>query len=102
MAEWTTVGSASEIDEGDVQAYEVGDLQIAVARIEGELHAFSDICTHRRCTLSSSDLDATTIECECHGSVFDVITGEVLEGPANEPIETYEVRVEDDDLQIGV
>jgi 3-phenylpropionate/trans-cinnamate dioxygenase ferredoxin subunit len=102
MAEFTTVGGADEIGEGDVQSFMVGDQQIAVARIEGELHAFSDICTHRQCNLSSSDLDGTTIECECHGSVFDVTTGDVLEGPAAEPIETFEVRVEGDDLQIGI
>lgn len=101
MADWTTVGKADEIDDGDVAAYQVGDLQIAVAKVDGDFFAFSDICTHRQCNLSASDLDGTTIECECHGSAFDVATGEVLEGPATEPVDTYEVRVEGEDLQVG-
>lgn len=101
MADFATVGKADEIDDGDVAAFQVGDLQIAVAKVDGDFFAFSDICTHRQCNLSGSDLDGTTIECECHGSVFDVATGEVLEGPATEPVDTYEVRVEGDDLQVG-
>jgi nitrite reductase/ring-hydroxylating ferredoxin subunit len=38
--------------------------------------------------------------CPCHGSEFDVRNGAVLQGPAREPVETYEARVEGDNLEI--
>ncbi|MGZ8631786.1 MAG: Rieske (2Fe-2S) protein [Actinomycetota bacterium] len=101
MAEWITVGKADEIAEGEVTAFDVTGEEIAVSRVDGALHAFGDICTHRRCNLSmGGEIDGTTIECECHGSVFNMVTGEVVEGPATEPIATYPVSDEGGDLRI--
>ena len=101
MAEWVTVGKADDIAEGDATAFDVNGEQIAVSRVEGELHAFSDICTHRQCNLSlGGEIEGTTIECECHGSVFDMTTGAVVEGPAEEPIATFPVSDEGGELRI--
>jgi 3-phenylpropionate/trans-cinnamate dioxygenase ferredoxin subunit len=103
MAEFVTVGKADEVGEGEAKSFAVKDEEIAVSRLNGSLYAFNDICTHRGCNLSmGGDIEGTTITCECHGSVFDMTTGEVVEGPATEPVATYEVREEGDDLQIGV
>jgi nitrite reductase/ring-hydroxylating ferredoxin subunit len=101
VAEWITVGKADEITEGDATAFDVGGVEIAVARSGGALYAFSDICTHRACNLANGgEIDGTTIECECHGSMFDMATGDVVEGPATEPIQTYPVSDEGGDLRI--
>jgi 3-phenylpropionate/trans-cinnamate dioxygenase ferredoxin subunit len=103
MAEFVTVGTADEIGDGEAKAFEVGGQLIAVARSDGRLFAFSDICTHRQCNLSAGgDIGGTVITCECHGSEFDMGTGEVVEGPAEEPIATFEVREQDGELQVGV
>jgi 3-phenylpropionate/trans-cinnamate dioxygenase ferredoxin subunit len=103
MAEFVTVGKADEVAEGDARSFPVGDQEVAVARVGGELVAFSDICTHLGCNLANGgEIDGTTIECECHGSVFDMKTGEVVNGPATEPVAVFEVRDQDGDLQIGV
>lgn len=103
MAEWVTVGKADDIAEGEASPFDVNGVQIAVSRVEGQLHAFSDICTHRQCNLSlGGEVDGTTIECECHGSVFDMVTGAVEEGPAEEPIAIYPVSDEGGDLRVEV
>jgi 3-phenylpropionate/trans-cinnamate dioxygenase ferredoxin subunit len=100
MAEFTTVGRADEVAEGQVKAYEVAGQQVAVTRIEGTLHAFSDTCTHRGCSLATGETLGTAIECECHGSVFDMTSGAVVEGPATEPVATFGVRDDGGALQI--
>jgi 3-phenylpropionate/trans-cinnamate dioxygenase ferredoxin component len=100
MAEFTTVGRADEVAEGLIKAYDVGGQQIAVTRIEGTLYAFSDTCTHRGCSLSTGETLGTAVECECHGSVFDMTSGAVVEGPATEPVATFGARDEGGDLQI--
>jgi nitrite reductase/ring-hydroxylating ferredoxin subunit len=103
MAEFVTVGTPDEVTEGEAKAFSVNGEEVAVARVGGDLLAFSDICTHRACNLASGgEIDGTTISCECHGSVFDMKTGAVIEGPATEPLATFEVRAEGSDLQIGV
>jgi 3-phenylpropionate/trans-cinnamate dioxygenase ferredoxin component len=102
MADFVTVGDSSEVPEGEVKAFDVNGAEIAVVRVEGELFAFSDICTHRHCNLSSGgEIDDHTIECECHGSVFDIRTGAVVNPPAEDPLATYEAREVDGQIQVG-
>jgi 3-phenylpropionate/trans-cinnamate dioxygenase ferredoxin subunit len=102
MAEFVSVAGSADVAEGDIGAFEVGGTQVAVARVEGELFAFADTCTHRGCSLSTGELDGHSIECECHGSVFSIRTGEVENPPATEPIDTYAVREEDGRIQVEV
>lgn len=51
---------------------------------EGELHAVSNVCTHRGCDVAWSDGDKVWA-CPCHGSRF-APTGAVLNGPAMRPL----------------
>ena len=100
MAEFEVVGRADDLKEGEMQAFDVGGTQIAVANVAGELHAFGDTCTHLQCSLAEGDLEETTVTCPCHGSQFDVISGQVLRGPARVPVGSFEVRVEGANLEI--
>ncbi len=101
MAEFVTVGRSDEIGEGEAKAFPVNGTEIAVSRVAGTLYGFSDICTHRQCNLSlGGEIEGTSITCECHGSIFDMTTGAVLEGPATEPIATFPVREENGELLI--
>ncbi|MGH2653558.1 MAG: Rieske (2Fe-2S) protein [Actinomycetota bacterium] len=102
MSELITVGGKDQVPEGEMRQFQVGGEDVAVANVDGELHAFSDVCTHRQCSLAEGDLDGTTVTCACHGSEFDVTTGDVLGGPAVEPVQTFRVTVEGDDLKIGL
>lgn len=100
MAGFVTVGPADAVGEGETAAYEVDGQEIAVARVDGTLYAFADVCSHRRCTLSTGEIDGFSIECECHGSVFSLRTGEPENPPATEPIAVYPVRERDGEIQI--
>jgi nitrite reductase/ring-hydroxylating ferredoxin subunit len=102
MANWVRVADAGDVSDGEVTAYGVGGRQIAVANLGGELRAFDDTCTHQGCSLAEGELDETAIGCPCHGSQFDVVTGEVLEGPATEPVDVFEVREEAGELQVSL
>ena len=96
------LGSTRAVPQSGVTKFDSGGYPIAVANVEGTFYAFSDICTHRRCSLSEGELDGTTLECICHGSRFDVSTGDVLRGPAERSVQTYTVRVQGDALVVDV
>jgi nitrite reductase/ring-hydroxylating ferredoxin subunit len=100
MAEFVAVSAASDLAEGEMRAFDVRGTKIAVANVAGALHAFGDTCTHMACSLAEGDLEGTTVICPCHGAEFDVTSGAVLQGPAREPVETYETRIEGDSLGI--
>jgi 3-phenylpropionate/trans-cinnamate dioxygenase ferredoxin subunit len=100
MAEWVSVGTAGEVADGEINSYTAGERQVAIANVDGNLHAFDDLCTHQQCSLSEGDLEETTVECPCHGSMFDITTGQATHGPASDPLDIFEVREEDGALQI--
>ncbi len=100
MAEFAAVSGAGDLKAGEMRAFDVRGTRIAVANVGGAFHAFDDTCTHMACSLAGGDLEETTVICPCHGSEFDVTSGAVLQGPAREPLATYETRVEGDNLEI--
>ncbi|MGH2652277.1 MAG: Rieske (2Fe-2S) protein [Actinomycetota bacterium] len=101
MADWAKV-EAGEIGDGEMTAVPVGDRMVAIANVGGNLHAFDDVCTHRQCSLAEGDMEGLVIECPCHGSQFDVTTGEVLRGPASEPVQSYVARVENEARRVEI
>jgi 3-phenylpropionate/trans-cinnamate dioxygenase ferredoxin component len=103
---WRTVGRADAIPNDFVVPYYLNDrkLRISVARVDDRLYAFDDLCTcaEQACPLSGGLLTGTTLMCQCHGSRFDLPTGAVLNGPATEPLNGYEVHEVDGGIQIRV
>lgn len=97
---FVTIGEASEFDDGEIKAFEVEGITIAVALVEGKFYAIDDTCTHMGCSLAKGELVENIIICACHASEFDITTGVVTEGPAEDPVESYPVRVMGDDLQV--
>jgi nitrite reductase/ring-hydroxylating ferredoxin subunit len=94
------VAKTGDIPEGEMRAFEVGGEDVTIANVDGAFYAFNDVCTHAMCSLAEGDLEGTTVTCACHGSEFDVTSGDVLGGPATEPVDSYEVSVEGDDIQV--
>lgn len=82
----------SEVPPG--AALRVGD--VAVFNVAGSFFATQALCTHKQGELSNGKLDGSTVTCPKHGAQFNVISGEVLRGPAEDPLQTYAVIVEGD------
>ena len=68
--------------------------EAAVFNVGGTICATQAKCTHRQGPLSKGKLDGSTVTCPLHGSQFNVCTGEVLRGPATDPLKTYRVDVD--------
>jgi 3-phenylpropionate/trans-cinnamate dioxygenase ferredoxin subunit len=79
-------------------------LRIAIGRVDDRIYAFDDLCTctDEACPLSGGLLIRTTIMCQCHGSRFDIITGAVINGPATEALNVYEVQESEGNVRIRV
>ena len=101
--EFIRVGTLAEVPEAEMRAYDVPTGRVAITHIEYRLFAFGDGCTHAGCSLSEGKLDehAATVKCPCHDSVFDIETGEPIEGPAQDPLPVYAVREVDGWIEIA-
>ena len=60
--------------------------------------ALSNICTHLGCRVRWIE-DQEEFFCPCHNAVF-AKDGEVVQGPPPRPLDRYEVRVQDDQIQV--
>ena len=110
MTQPTTTDAFRKLGRGDmihndfVVPYYLDDrkLRISVARVDDRLYAFDGLCTcaEEACPLSGGLLTGTTIMCQCHGSRFDITTGAVINGPATEALNVYEVQEVDGGVEI--
>lgn len=80
---------------------EVDGKQVCLARVGDEVFAVSNICTHSYAELSDGEVKDFTIECWLHGADFDLRTGKALTLPATEPLETFTVERDGDDMIIS-
>lgn len=99
-----TLGRSDAIANEHVVPYYLADRKrrISLARVDGRLYAFDDLCTcaDRACPLSGGLLTGTTIMCQCHGSRFDIATGAAINGPATQALDVYEVQEVEGGIQI--
>ncbi|MFF4352002.1 Rieske (2Fe-2S) protein [Streptomyces sp. NPDC001530] len=92
------LGAESELAKGAAKLYR--DQNVVVSRAEnGDLKAFSSICTHAGCAINK--LQGTTLICPCHGSEFDATTGEVVQAPATVPLKELSVEAKDGKIVAG-
>ena len=92
MAAFVTLAADVGLEQGGLASFELSGQRIAVANVDGTLWGFDDACTHRQCSLAEGTLEGAVVTCPCHGSRFDVMTGERLRGPAVGPVRTYPLR----------
>jgi len=121
-----TVARTTDVEPGQVRAFEIRDDgakavgrsripllkaagigrakegRITLANVAGTVYAIDDSCTHRGCSLGDGKLDGTTVQCACHGSRFDVTSGAVVRGPAEDPVRSYPVHVANGEVQVDL
>jgi nitrite reductase/ring-hydroxylating ferredoxin subunit len=80
----------------------VNDQKILLANLAGNYYALSDKCMHRGCQLSKGKLVGETVICPCHGSTYDLKTGNFLKGPTKKAQTKYELKIENNDIMINL
>jgi uncharacterized membrane protein/nitrite reductase/ring-hydroxylating ferredoxin subunit len=92
------VCQATELSEGQVLLAVIQGARVAISRCSQGVVAFGDRCTHKGGPLSDGALVGCTVQCPWHGSQFDVVSGRVVSGPAEQHILTYDVVTRGDDV----
>lgn len=96
------IAKISEIPQGKVKIVEVGDEDMALCNVGGEIFAVANVCTHDDGPLGEGYLLGDEIECPRHGARFNVRDGAVRTLPAIIPIPTFAVKVEGEDVWVDV
>ncbi len=102
MAEFHKIASVDEVAPGEVKQYRVEDRPVALCNVDGEFHAFEDICTHQFAYLSEGEFAGRQLKCPLHGAKFDVTTGKALSLPAVKAVPKHETKVEDGNVYVAL
>ncbi len=98
MAEFVRVAAVSDLPPNKLLGVELDGHRVCLANADGRIYAFRDNCSHQDFPLSAGEMDDGTVECAWHGAKFDMESGRALSLPAIRPIETYPVKVEENDI----
>lgn len=88
----------------DPARFDVGEHLVCVVRIDDDVYAIGDTCSHAEVSLSEGEVDPDTcmIECWKHGSQFSLVDGHPDSLPAVKPVPVYAASVRDGDVYVEV
>jgi nitrite reductase/ring-hydroxylating ferredoxin subunit/uncharacterized membrane protein len=89
------VAQSDELEVDQMKLIRVDGRRLVLARTKERHVAFDDRCTHRGGSLAGGVMIGGQVQCPWHGSQFDCRSGAVMAGPAEEAIQTYNVREKD-------
>lgn len=101
MSDWISLIPIADFPVGSSRCFVVRDRRIAVFRTEDGWHGFDDTCPHAQAPLSDGWLEDGCVICPWHGAQFDLQTGEPVTPPAVTGVQIYQLRVENDTLQLS-
>ena len=93
--DWTAIADEGELEAGQMKPFELAGRRLLLVNAEDELYAIDEMCSHEDYSLALGCIKGKRIKCSLHGSYFDLATGEPLDEPADEPICTYPVKVDE-------
>jgi 3-phenylpropionate/trans-cinnamate dioxygenase ferredoxin subunit len=103
MENYIQVAKIDDVPPGSATVVDVKGIDVALINSGGQFYAIGNECTHAGGSLGEGDLvEENQIECPLHGSVFDITSGEVVNGPADEPVPSYDVKVENGIISVAV
>ena len=100
----TNIGKFSEFESGVAKKVKVDGVAVAVVRIDDEIFAIADKCSHADVSLSDGVVWCETKQLECikHGSAFNLVTGVPDTLPATQRVAVYEVSVVNDEVNVSL
>ena len=102
LGNWLKACNTDKIGSGELYSFDHDDKKILLANLDGKIYATDRICTHAEADLSGGILSEEGIRCPLHLSVFNLETGFPLNPPAEEPLKTYNVKIDKNEVYVEV
>ena len=100
MNNGTKLANVEDIPDNKTIVVSVDKRELLLTRIDGEIYAVENNCTHENLSMGECPIHNGEIQCPRHGARFDFKTGKATGLPAIMPIKTFEVEVDNDQVFI--
>lgn len=97
---WHKATDIGELATKEVVGVDVNGREIAVYKLNGAYYATSNICTHQFAFMSEGYVENGCVECPLHQGIFDIKTGAAMDGPPDQSLETFAVKIEGDAILV--
>lgn len=98
----TPVTTMAALADGEMQAHRVDGVDVLLCRVDGEIHALVNRCSHARQPLHTGRLRGFELTCPLHGARFDIRDGRCLAAPATTAIQTLPVELTGGKIAVSV
>jgi 3-phenylpropionate/trans-cinnamate dioxygenase ferredoxin subunit len=99
---WIKVATVDQLPDGGGLRVELDGHRVALFKVDEDVYAIGDRCSHAEASLSEGELFDGEVECPLHGAVFDVTSGKAKSLPATSPVPTYAVKVKGQEVLLEV
>jgi nitrite reductase/ring-hydroxylating ferredoxin subunit len=101
MADFVRVAGVGDIPTGEMLIVQVNGDEVVLANVDGKVYAFGNDCSHRGGPLGEGILEGDIVECPWHQARYNVRSGDVIGAPATEPVPSFDVRLDGDDIKVA-
>jgi nitrite reductase/ring-hydroxylating ferredoxin subunit len=86
------VMEADALWDGEMESFDIGDEEVLLLKVDGQIRAYDGICPHQSVSLVEGDLDAGVLTCRAHEWQFDVLSGDSV-SPTGNCLRRHDVRM---------
>jgi 3-phenylpropionate/trans-cinnamate dioxygenase ferredoxin component len=102
MTDWINACSINSLGPGEMFSFNHNEKKLLLTNMNGKIFATDRICTHAESDLSNGILTENGLTCPLHLSVFNMDDGTPQNPPAENPLQTYRTKIEDNNILIEV
>ena len=102
MVDWIKVCSTGSLGQGEMFSFDHNEKKLLLTNMNGKIFATDRICTHAEADLANGILTENGLTCPLHLSVFNMDDGKPQNLPAENPLQTYRIKIEDNYILIEV
>jgi len=98
--DWTPIVKESDVKADSFYVGEAMGERVLLTRQNGEIVAIANRCSHRGGPLNEGERKGDCVVCPWHGSMFSLLDGSVVEGPAVRAQQRFDVQIRDGNVEV--
>jgi nitrite reductase/ring-hydroxylating ferredoxin subunit len=102
LGNWIKACSKDKLGNNEMFSFDHDEKHLLITNLNGVIYATDRICTHAEADLSTGFLSDEGVRCPLHLSVFNLENGNPQNPPAEAPLRTYNVKIDQNEIYVEV